>query len=131
VTLEEGLEARFARHALAGAAVTAGVTAMCLRVYGDPAHKMTNVTGVIAPAGIDYDRVRARMREDFEIEIGSAFGALAGKIWRIGAMGINARKYAVLTTLAALEAVLRGEGFAFASGAGVDAALAVYAAGGG
>ena len=126
VALEEGLEARFARHTLAGRAVRAGVEAMGLTTYGDPAHRMTNVTGVIAPAGVDYDRVRARMREDFEIEIGSAFGPLTGKIWRIGAMGINARKHAVLTTLAALEAVLRGEGFGFASGDGVDAALAVY-----
>ena len=129
VVLEEGLEARFARHALAGAAVTAGVQAMGLAVYGDPDHKMTNVTGVIAPLGVDHDRVRARMREDFEIEIGSAFGQLAGRIWRIGAMGITARKHAVLTTLAALEAVLRGEGFAHVAGAGVDVALAVYAAG--
>jgi (S)-ureidoglycine-glyoxylate aminotransferase len=130
VALEEGLEARFARHARAGAAMTAGVQAMGLEVYGDAAHRMANVTGVIAPARLDYDRVRRRMREDFEIEIGSAFGPLAGKVWRIGAMGINARKHAVLTTLAALEAVLRTEGFAFAAGAGVDAALAVYAEGG-
>ena len=127
VVLEEGLEVRFARHALAGAAVTAGVMAMGLGVYGDPAHKMTNVTGVIAPDGVDYERVRGRMREDFEIEIGSAFGPLAGKLWRIGAMGINARKHAVLTTLAAFEAVLRSEGFGFAPGAGVDAAWSVYA----
>jgi (S)-ureidoglycine-glyoxylate aminotransferase len=68
------------------------------------------------------------MRSDFEIEIGAAFGPLAGKIWRIGAMGVNARKYAVLTTLAALEAVLRQEGFGFAPGAGVDAALSAYGA---
>jgi (S)-ureidoglycine-glyoxylate aminotransferase len=126
VVLEEGLEARFARHARAGAAMTAGVKAMGLAVYGDPAHKMAHVTAAIAPDGIDYDRVRARMREEFEIEIGSAFGPLAGKVWRIGTMGINARRHAVLTTLAALEAVLRAEGFGFPSGAGVDAARAVY-----
>ena len=127
VALEEGLQTRFARHALAGAAMTAGVEAMGLQVYGDAAHKMTNVTGIIAPSGVDYDRVRARMRTDFEIEIGSAFGPLAGKLWRIGAMGVNARKDAVLVTLAAFEAVMRGEGYGFTSGAGVDAALAVYA----
>ena len=127
LVLEEGLEARFARHALAGAAVVAGVQAMGLQVYGDPAHKMTNVTAILAPAGIGYDRVRTRMRTEFEIEIGTAFGPLAGKVWRIGAMGVNARKHAVLTTLAALEAILRGEGFGFMSGAGVDAAMAVYA----
>ncbi|MBO9558512.1 MAG: alanine--glyoxylate aminotransferase family protein [Caulobacter sp.] len=126
VVLEEGLEARFARHAQAGAAVVAGVEAMGLQVYGDQAHKMTNVTAVLAPSGVDYDRVKARMRTEFEIEIGSAFGPLAGKVWRIGAMGVNARKHAVLQTLAALEAVLRWEGFSTPAGAGVDAALGVY-----
>jgi (S)-ureidoglycine-glyoxylate aminotransferase len=69
------------------------------------------------------------MRNDFEIEIGSAFGPLVGKIWRIGAMGVNAQKYAVLTTLAAFEAVLRWEGFSVPAGAGVDAALKSYEAG--
>jgi (S)-ureidoglycine-glyoxylate aminotransferase len=129
LALEEGLPARFARHAAAGRAVVAGIAAMGLEVYGDPAHKMTNVTGVVIPSGVDGDRVRARMRTDFEIEIGTAFGPLAGKIWRIGAMGVNARKHAVLTTLAALEAVLRREGFGFPAGAGVDAALASFEAG--
>ena len=126
VVLEEGLEARFARHAQAGAAMVAGIEALGLRVYGDQAHKMTNVTGVIAPAGVDYDRVKARMRTEFEIEIGAAFGPLAGKIWRIGTMGVNARKHAVLQTLAALEAVLRWEGFQAPAGAGVDAAAKVF-----
>jgi (S)-ureidoglycine-glyoxylate aminotransferase len=127
VVLEEGLEARFARHAQAGAAVVAGIEAMGLQVYGDQAHKMTNVTAVLAPAGVDYDRVKARMRTEFEIEIGAAFGPLAGKVWRIGTMGVNARKHAVLQTLAALEAVLRWEGFGAPAGAGVDAAAKVFA----
>jgi (S)-ureidoglycine-glyoxylate aminotransferase len=126
VALEEGLPARFARHCVAGRAVVAGAQAMGLTIYGDPAYKMSHVTAVEIPAEIDGERVRERMRRDFEIEIGTAFGALAGKVWRIGSMGINARKDAVLTTLAALESVLRREGFGFAPGAGVDAALAVY-----
>ena len=129
VVLQEGLEARFARHAAAGKAVTAGARAMGLNVYGDDAHRMSNVTAIVIPAGVDGDRVRSRMRDDFEIEIGTAFGPLAGKVWRIGAMGYNARKHKVLITLAALEAVLRGEGFRLA-GSGVDAALKVYNGGG-
>jgi len=127
IVLEEGLETRFARHKQAGAAMVAGIEALGLEVYGDQAHKMTNVTGVIAPRGVDYDRVKARMRTEFEIEIGAAFGPLAGKIWRIGTMGVNARKHAVLQTLAALEAVLRWEGFEAPAGAGVDAAAKVFA----
>jgi (S)-ureidoglycine-glyoxylate aminotransferase len=126
IVLEEGLETRFARHQQAGAAMVAGIEALGLSVYGDQAHKMTNVTGVIAPSGVDYDRVKARMRTEFEIEIGAAFGPLAGKIWRIGTMGVNARKHAVLQTLAALEAVLRWEGFKAPAGAGVDAAAKVF-----
>lgn len=128
VALEEGLEARFARHAKAGAAVTAGLRAMELKVFGDDAHRMTNVTGVWIPEGVDGERVRTRMREDFEIEIGTSFGPLQGKIWRIGAMGYNAMKHKVLITLGALEAVLRTEGARVPSGAAVDTALQVYKA---
>jgi (S)-ureidoglycine-glyoxylate aminotransferase len=126
IVLEEGLAARFARHAAAGRAMTEGVQAMGLTVFGDPAHKMTNVTGIVIPEGVAGEAVRAQMRRDFGIEIGSAFGPLQGRIWRIGAMGYNATKPNVLTTLAALEAVLRGRGVAVKSGAAVDAALAAY-----
>ena len=106
--------------------MTAAATAMGLTVFGDPAHKMTNVTAIEIPPGLDDQRVRGLMRTEFEIEIGSAFGPLTGKIWRIGAMGVNARKHAVLSTFAALETILRREGLAFTPGAGVDAAMAVY-----
>ena len=129
LVLEEGLQARFARHTLCGRAVEAGVEAMGLSVYGDKAHKMSNVTGIVIPGGVDGEQVRALMREEFSIEIGSSFGPLQGKIWRIGAMGYNATRPAVLTTLGALEAVLRGAGAAVRSGAAVDAARAVFEAG--
>jgi (S)-ureidoglycine-glyoxylate aminotransferase len=129
LVVEEGLDARFARHAACGAAMIAGVEAMGLQVFGDRAHKMANVTGILIPEGIDGETVRTRMREDFSIEIGSSFGPLHGKIWRIGAMGYNATKPNVLTTLGAFEAVLRGQGFRLPSGAAVDAALASFAVG--
>jgi len=126
VALGEGLEARFARHAAAGRAVVAGARALGLRVFGDDRYRMTNVTGIWIPDGVDGEAVRRRMREDFEIEIGTAFGPLSGQIWRIGAMGFNAMKHKVLITIAALEAVLRAEGFAAPAGAGVDAALEAW-----
>lgn len=126
VALGEGLAARFDRHARAGASVTAAARAMGLRVFGDDAHRMTNVTAIHIPEGVDGEAVRRRMREDFEIEIGTAFGPLAGKVWRIGAMGYNAMKHKVALTIGALEAVLRAEGYATPPGAGVDAALAVW-----
>lgn len=128
VALGEGLEARFVRHAQSGAAMAAGLRAMGLTVFGDDACRMTNVTGVFIPDGVDGEAVRLAMRQHFEIEIGTAFGPLQGKIWRIGAMGYNAMKHKVLLTLAALEACLLAEGFSLPMGAAVPAALAAWEA---
>lgn len=124
--LGEGLEARYARHAAAGRAMTAGLRAMGLTVFGDDSHRMTNVTGVFIPDAIDGERVRTAMREHFEIEIGTAFGPLQGRIWRIGAMGYNAMRHKVLITLGALEVCLRREGFVLPAGAAVDAAMEAW-----
>jgi len=126
IVLAEGLDQCFARHRTASAALTAGLTAMDLDLFGDQAHKMPNVTGVIIPGGVDGEAVRRLMLEDFGIEIGSSFGPLKGRIWRIGTMGYVCRKENVLHCLGALEATLRQCGFRAPPGAGVDAALAVY-----
>ncbi|MFT4263598.1 MAG: alanine--glyoxylate aminotransferase family protein [Nocardioides sp.] len=127
--VEEGIEAAVARHALHGGAMLAGVQGLGLTAYGDLEHKMTNVVGVLIPDGLGAgggDRVRTALLEDFGIEIGTSFGPLHGKVWRIGTMGYNARKDAVLTTLAALEQVLRAEGVAVTAGGGVGAAREIY-----
>ncbi|MEG8220901.1 alanine--glyoxylate aminotransferase family protein [Sphingomonas sp. HH69] len=126
VVLGEGLDACHARHAAAGRAVSAGLRAMGLTLFGDDAHRMTNVTGVFIPDGVDNDRVRTAMRDHFEIEIGTAFGPLQGRIWRIGAMGYNAMRHKVLITLGALEACLMREGFSLPRGAAVRAALEAW-----
>jgi (S)-ureidoglycine-glyoxylate aminotransferase len=127
ILLKEGLEASFTRHALASAALCAGLEALGLEIFGDRSHKMANVTGIVIPPGVSADGVRHTMLNAFGIEIGTSFGPLHGKIWRIGTMGYNARQDAVLATLAGLEAALRASGFAGpADGRGVDAALATF-----
>ena len=105
--LKEGLQQAFARHAEASKTLCEGLQAMGLKLFGDQRHKMPNVTGVHIPAGVDGEKVRARLLERHDIEIGTSFGPLHGKIWRIGTMGYNARRDAVLATLAALEAELQ------------------------
>ncbi|WP_232091940.1 pyridoxal-phosphate-dependent aminotransferase family protein [Acetobacter aceti] len=122
IVLEEGLEARFARHRNASGALIAGLRGMGLSIFGDDAHRMANVTGVWIPEGINGEAIRSVMRDDFGIEIGTAFGPLAGRIWRIGTMGYNACKPNVLTTLGALETALASEGFVCSRGIAVDAA---------
>ncbi len=127
---DESLEGRFARHRLHGGALRAGLDASGLSLYGkEPLeHRLPFLTPVVVPEGVDELRVRRRLVEDFGVEIGAAFRPLQGKIWRIGTMGYSAQRQFVLLCLAALENVLRREGFRMAAGAGVDAALAYYAA---
>ena len=88
---------------------------------------MPSVTGVYIPEPCgDGEQVRAQMLSDFGIEIGTSFGHLAGKIWRIGTMGYVCRKANILRCLSALDAVLRRNGFDARPNAGVDAAYDVY-----
>ena len=125
--VDEGLPEAIERHRLHGTAMATGLTAMGLTLFGDQKHKMNNVVGVEIPAGIDGDGARAAMLNDFGIEIGTSFGPLHGRVWRIGTMGYNARRDTVLLTLAALEQVLRRGGVAVTAGSGVGAALDMYA----
>jgi (S)-ureidoglycine-glyoxylate aminotransferase len=84
---------------------------MGLKLFGDLEHKMPNVTGVHIPQGVDGEKVRRALLEQFNIEIGTSFGPLHGRIWRIGTMGYNAREDTVRATLDALEAVLSRENY--------------------
>jgi (S)-ureidoglycine---glyoxylate transaminase len=126
ILLEEGLETSIARHQRNGRALAAALEAMNLKLYGDQRYRMHNVVGVYIPDGVPGEAIRSGMLNDFGIEIGTSFGPLHGKIWRIGAMGYNARKDAVLTTLACLEQCLLRAGHRLQPGAGVAAAMACY-----
>lgn len=86
---------------------------------------MNNVVGVYIPKEVDGDKVRQELLHSFGIEIGTSFGPLHGKIWRIGTMGYNARQ-AVLTTLAALEAILVRNKAKIIPGQAVIAAMEYY-----
>ena len=122
----EGLPEAIDRHRLHGSAMATGLSAMGLSLFGDQNYKMNNVVGVLIPEGIDGDGARAAMLNDFGIEIGTSFGPLHGRVWRIGTMGYNARRDTVLTTLAALEQVLRLGGVSVTAGSGVASALEYY-----
>jgi (S)-ureidoglycine-glyoxylate aminotransferase len=124
--IEEGLDNGIARHKLHGDALLKGIQGMGLETFGDLKHKMNNVLGVVIPQGVNGDQVRKLVLEDFGIEIGTSFGPLHGKVWRIGTMGYNARKDCVMQTLSALEAVLNHVGFRTTQGAGMQAAWDLY-----
>ena len=124
--LEEGIDNSIARHKVNGDAMLQGAKGLNLEIFGDVSHKMTNVVGVYIPEAVNGDKIREQMLLDFNIEIGTSFGPLHGKIWRLGTMGYNARKDAVLHTLQSLETVLRRAGHKLSLGEAVDNAMTVY-----
>lgn len=126
IVLAEGLEARFERHRLNEKALVAGLEAMGVSLYGDPSCKMTVVTCVSIPEGVDGEAVRATLLNRFGIEIASSFGVLKGKIWRIGTMGYSCSMKNVLHLLGAFEAALLRHGAPVNAGAAIAAALDVY-----
>ena len=124
--LNEGLDNAIKRHIHHGTAMVKGLQAMGLELFGDLSNKMSNIVGVYIPKGIDGEAVRSQMLIDFDIEIGTSFGPLHGKIWRIGTMGYNARRSAVLSTLSALEITLQNQGYKLPKSQGPLEALNYY-----
>jgi aspartate aminotransferase-like enzyme len=123
----EGLERRWRRHRWVGAALVAGLEAMGLQLFGEAAHRTPLLAVAQAPPNVVEARVRQQLLVDYGIEIGPGQGQLYGRVWRIGALGYNARLENVLTLLAALEQVLGAHGYPVAPRAGPAAAQAHYA----
>ena len=104
---EEGLMARFERHQRIAHSLWQGLGSLGLEMLMPEAVRLPTLTTPRLPAGADDAEVRRRLRQEFNIEIAGGFGALAGKVWRIGLMGHSCRAENVTLLLAALEAVLR------------------------
>lgn len=124
--LEEGLEARWARHLRNHRALKAGLSAMGLTYAAVEGHQLPQLNAVRIPAGVDDLAVRKKLLADFGIEVGGGLGDFKGKVWRIGLMGYNSRPNIVLLVLGALEQCLQAQGVKLTPGAAVAAANRIY-----
>ncbi|MFC2035765.1 pyridoxal-phosphate-dependent aminotransferase family protein [Chloroflexota bacterium] len=120
--VEEGLEACLQRHLRHGSALQAGLEAMGLKLHAQDGYRLSTLTSVCIPSGIDDLRIRQRFLNEFSIEIGGGLGTLKGKIWRMGLMGHSSTVENVLLLLSTLEKLLVEEGYQVEKGAGVTAA---------
>lgn len=125
--LEEGLEARFERHAKLGRALQAGVQAMGLELLVDEKYRLPQLTAIKIPEGVEDVKVRGKLLDEYHIEIGGGLGILKGKLWRVGLMGTACTWRNVVTFLSALESILVSDyPEAVKAGQAVEAAKAVY-----
>jgi alanine-glyoxylate transaminase / serine-glyoxylate transaminase / serine-pyruvate transaminase len=126
IVLEEGLEARFARHMRNHRALKAGLAALGVHYVPVEGHQLPELNAVFLPPEVDDVATRKRLLSEFGIEIGGGLGEFKGTAWRIGLMGYNARPGNVLLFLAALEQCLQGQGLKLTPGASVGAANQAY-----
>ena len=125
--LEEGLEARWARHTRNHKALKAGLNALGLQYTANEKYQLPQLNAVRIPQGVDDVAGRKTLLNDFGIEIGGGLGDFKGKAWRIGLLGYNSRPSCVMLVLAALEQCLTKQGIKVTPGAGVAAAIQAYA----
>jgi alanine-glyoxylate transaminase/serine-glyoxylate transaminase/serine-pyruvate transaminase len=128
LVLEEGLEARWARHLRNHRALKAGLAGLGIGLATAEGHQLPQLNAVRIPAGADDVKTRKYLLDEFGIEIGGALGDWKGKVWRVGLMGHNSRPNVVLLFLASLEQSLLAQGVNFTPGAGVAAANRAYSA---
>ncbi|MHC4716006.1 MAG: pyridoxal-phosphate-dependent aminotransferase family protein [Planctomycetota bacterium] len=106
IVLEEGLEARWARHGAQHQALKSELAGMGITYLADPDHQLPMLNAVAAPDGVDEAAVRKRLLDEYDIEIGGGLGAFKGKAWRIGLMGESATPRHVQALTSALREIL-------------------------
>jgi len=107
---QEGMGGREARHREAAAALIDSVEPLGFKPLVAEAHRLPMLTSLVLPESVlaqGEASVRGRLLERHGIEVGAGLGALAGKIWRVGLMGENARLNHVERLTTALREELR------------------------
>lgn len=106
ILAEEGIEQAWARHRTQHEALKAGLERLGLEFVVPEAERLPQLNAVYVPQGVDDAAVRARLLNEFNLEIGAGLGIFAGKVWRIGLMGHACSSANVHDCLEALGKVL-------------------------
>jgi alanine-glyoxylate transaminase/serine-glyoxylate transaminase/serine-pyruvate transaminase len=93
IVQEEGLEARWARHATAHEALRSALAQLGFERIAPEGEQLHPLLAVRLPEGVDDANVRGALLAEHGIEVASAgAGPFAGQAWRIGVMGEGARQ---------------------------------------
>ncbi|CAB3289822.1 Serine--glyoxylate aminotransferase [Methanocaldococcus lauensis] len=110
LVLEEGIENRVKRHERLAKATRDGLEAMGIELFAKERARSVTVTSAKYPEGIKDSDFRGILSNKYNIVVAGGQKHLAGKIFRIGHMGICGEKE-VLATLACVEMALKELGY--------------------
>ena len=124
--LEEGLDKVFARHAHIAGGIRRGIAAwgmdLCAR---RPELYSNSVSAILTPEGFDANALVAHAASRYQVAYGAGLGDVAGKLFRIGHLGMLSEAQALLG-LAVAEMAMADMGLEVTPGAGVAAAQEFY-----
>jgi alanine-glyoxylate transaminase/serine-glyoxylate transaminase/serine-pyruvate transaminase len=104
---EEGLEQSHQRHLSNHIKLVEGLDNIGLSMAVEAPYRLPQLNAVNIPDGVDDAKVRGRLLDEYDLEIGAGLGVLAGKTWRIGLMGESSKQENIDTCLQALQSVLK------------------------
>jgi alanine-glyoxylate transaminase/serine-glyoxylate transaminase/serine-pyruvate transaminase len=110
---EEGMQARASRHREASRLLLEALAPLGFEPLVAEPFRLPPLTTLRLPPAIERAgeaAVRRRLLVEHGIEVGGGLGKLAGRIWRVGLMGENARPDRVDRLVAALRALWPGAG---------------------
>jgi alanine-glyoxylate transaminase / serine-glyoxylate transaminase / serine-pyruvate transaminase len=91
IVLEEGLQQAWQRHRQTHDLFIREMRKLEIEPAVAETIRAPMINAVKIPEGVDDAKVRTRLYDEFDIEIGAGLGPLKGKIWRVGLMGHGAR----------------------------------------
>ena len=91
VVLEEGLENSWQRHKQTHEVFIREMRKLEIEPAVAASIRAPMINAITIPAGADDAKVRTRLYDEYNIEIGAGLGPLKGKIWRVGLMGHGSR----------------------------------------
>ena len=82
----------------------------CFPLAANPIHRLITVNTIKIPEGVDWAAVVKNAMDKYNLEIAGGLGPTAGKVWRIGIMGYNARPQNVALVVEAFRDCLAQQG---------------------
>jgi alanine-glyoxylate transaminase/serine-glyoxylate transaminase/serine-pyruvate transaminase len=108
--MQGGLEAHFAKYARASQAVRSGLAGMGFEMFVPEAFAAPVVTAVKARPEFEVAELSGWLTAERGIAIGGGLGELAGKIFRVGHLGLAAQPDRIAEFLQAVDDFLRYKG---------------------
>jgi alanine-glyoxylate transaminase/serine-glyoxylate transaminase/serine-pyruvate transaminase len=105
VVLEEGLQERWRRHEEIGAEVLSVLEDRGFAPVPPEGYRVPYLASVWLPEGFEDKPNRARLLDEFGIEIAGGLGQFAGKVWRVGVMGESCNRDYLKALLGAIDAL--------------------------